>query len=203
MATALEVRNFTNAKLMQLIKGNPEKSRVMLANLRDGVNWNPGELSKLWEPVFKGMPEDMMSRSGEPSYAEWAVYIALTMFAVHQQGKDIEKSCMHKDGVSLGAAMGKLVTSPEDAHKIMNRFNAICSASDIDWFASQLQRGISLLKSSGIPLDYAKLAEDIFELQFEDGEERVKLSWGQDFYRQLNNNACSAKKGKAEKGEKP
>ncbi len=48
---------------------------------------NPGRYSGALGTVLQDLPEEMLSRSGVPTHAQWAVYIALTLFALHQQGK--------------------------------------------------------------------------------------------------------------------
>ena len=58
--------------------------RAELAKLRRGVGRKPGDLPELWGSFLLGMPESFQGRSG-PSHAEWAVYLALTLYAVHQQ----------------------------------------------------------------------------------------------------------------------
>ena len=54
-----------------------------------------------------------MGKDGRPSYAEWAVYTALTLFALHQQG---HSEPMNAEGEEnrLGRAVRKLVLLGED-----------------------------------------------------------------------------------------
>lgn len=61
--------------------------KASLANLRRGIGTTPGDIPELWELFLQDLPEEMLSRSGVPTHAQWAVYIALTLFALHQQGK--------------------------------------------------------------------------------------------------------------------
>lgn len=42
---------------------------------------------------------------------------------------------------------------------------------------------IQLLRRDGIPLDYVELAGDLYVFQTPDGAARIRLQWGQDFYR--------------------
>lgn len=46
----------------------------------------PGDLPALWGALLADMPEQLQGSNG-PSKAEWAVYTALTLFALHQQGE--------------------------------------------------------------------------------------------------------------------
>ena len=54
--------------------------------LRRGIGKMPGDIPELWNILFDGLPEELMSKVGDPSYAEWSIYTALTLYALHQQG---------------------------------------------------------------------------------------------------------------------
>ena len=45
---------------------------------------------------------------------------------------------------------------------------------------------IQLLRAKGIPMNYGRLAKDLYEIQFPEGKKRVCLKWGQDFYKRTN-----------------
>lgn len=160
--------------------------KAALANLRRGVGRKPGELPEIWGEIFAGMPEEMYSRSGEPTAAEWAVYIALTTFALHQQG---QTEAMHKEKRSFGRAVGILCPNPEgdDAERLLRRFRQVVTASDMTELSYYLRGLIQLLRADGIALDYARLASDLYDFQFPASRQRVQLRWGQDFYRQEEN----------------
>lgn len=60
---------------------NPHQIRADLANLRRGIGKAPGDLPELWGLLFRDFPEELMSSTGEPTWAEWAVSGALTLYA--------------------------------------------------------------------------------------------------------------------------
>lgn len=74
--------------------------RAQLAMLRRGVGKKPGDLPELWGILFGDLPEEFLSVSGEPTREEWAVYTALTLYALHQQGSEATgpEGCMHRPG---------------------------------------------------------------------------------------------------------
>ena len=78
--------------------------RAELAKLRRGIGHAPGELPELWGSFLLEMPESFQGRSA-PSAAEWAVYLALTLYAMHQQGNDRPMNC---PGNTLGRAVRQL-----------------------------------------------------------------------------------------------
>ena len=150
--------------------------------------------AKLWESFLRGMPEDFQGRSG-PSHAEWAVYLALTLYAVHQQGND---QPMNRPNNTLGRAVRQLAERNTPAGQdwteasVLRRFNALATAEEITEISHHLRGMIQLLsaaKDGGIPLDYPQLAADLYELQCTDPRyaqipANVRLRWGQDLYRE-------------------
>lgn len=162
-------------------------SKAELANLRRGIGKKPGEIPQLWGSFLLELPEKLMSKTGEPSKAEWAVYIALTMYAMHQQGNS---ESVHKSGYeySLGRSVKKLVKSEDDEARIRRRFEVMALSGDMAELSHHLRCIIQLLKTdNSIKLDYADLAKDIYLFQFEDKADRVRLKWGQDYFRIVNN----------------
>ena len=79
--------------------------RAELAELRRGVGRQPGDLPALWGALLADMPEQLQGSNG-PSKAEWAVYKALTLFALHQQGE--AGVSMNQPGRTLGGAVRQL-----------------------------------------------------------------------------------------------
>lgn len=122
-----QVMSFVRKKLMYWqTEPNPHLVRADLANLRRGIGKKPGELPQLWELLFRDFPEELMSQNGNPTWEEWAVCGALTLYAMHQQGNDQK---MHMDGQRLGIAIGSLADGDEDHLKpVQRRFNAFATA---------------------------------------------------------------------------
>lgn len=63
------------------------RGKGYLAELRHGIGKKPGELPSLWWLIFDRIDEELKG-SKCASNAEWAVYTALTLYALHQQGND-------------------------------------------------------------------------------------------------------------------
>jgi len=182
--TAKQVEGFTRRKIAYLLNaGSDAARRAALANLRRGVGRHPAQMPQLFGELLHGMPEALYSQSGEPSYAEWAAHTALTLFALHQQGKDAKGEAMHKEGISLGTAVAKLAASEDDRERIWKRFVKVLTAEDMTELAYHLRGIVQLLKAEGVALDYAMLLQDLFLFQTQAYADGVKLRWGQDFYR--------------------
>ena len=188
------------------LSADPNESRVraQLANLRRGIGRKPGDMPELWGMLFAEMPEEMLSQNGQPTREEWAIYTALTLYALHQQSSKISEQNMHaaeKPENRLGRAVARLVKDEEnDRERIARRFNAFATADDMLTAAHHLRGLIQLLRAEEIPLDYVHLAENLYDFQNPDSRPSVRLEWGQDFYEKPRtaNEAHDEQKGQDE-----
>ena len=151
---------------LQSLPEHPQKAA--LANLRRGVGRAPGELPELWGIFLQELPPDMESRDGSPTRAEWAIYLALTLYALHQQGHSLPQDNMHRQGIGFGQAVRGLVKgggrAPEES-SILRRFNALATANTMPERAQHLRGIIQMLRANGLPLDYVALSGDLYALQ--------------------------------------
>ncbi len=175
------IRKFVASKLNWLRKMPENAYRAELANLRRGAGKKPGDLPELLGTILQNMPEEFYGKNGEASKEEWAVYIALTTFAVHQQGRS-QNEWMSSE-CPFGSAVRKLAPSDDTLERVLRRFNAFATAADIDEAAHYLRGLAQLLRSEGISFDYQALAADLYYFQFPESAPKVRLKWGQDFYR--------------------
>ena len=161
-----EVKACVTRQLRRLQVLPEPQRRAELAELRRGVGRQP-----LWGALLADMPEQLQGSNG-PSKAEWAVYTALTLFALHQQGE--AGVSMNQPGSTLGGAVRQLAEKTAAGQdwtesSVLRRFNALATAD-------------SMPRREGIPLDYPQLAEDLYQYQFVDGAPNVRLRWGRDLY---------------------
>lgn len=183
MVTAKQVADYTRNKLNKLLlQSGDNVLRAALAELRRGVGKRPGDVPQLWGYFLQDMPEEFFGDK-EPSKAEWAVYTSLTLFALHQQGKDPKSDTMNKEGYSFGTAVNKLVHNEDERERVARRFYAAATASSMEELSHHMRGIIQLLRGEGIPLDYPMLAADLYRYQFRSLVSNVRLKWGQDFYR--------------------
>lgn len=184
MTNADKVYRFTESRIRYFTESTQDSAvRASLAELRRGVGSKPGSLPQLWGTFLNEMPEEFFGRNGEPSRAEWAVYTALTLFALHQQSKDLHTECMDRKDISFGRAVGMLVRDENDRDRVARRFNAAVTASDIQALVYYARGLIQLLRAEDIGLDYPAFAKDLYLWQLsDDSRDAVRLRWGQDFY---------------------
>lgn len=195
MGKQQEIKGFVYRKLKRLQALPLNQRRAELAELRRGVGHAPGEIPALWGSFLSEMPEEFQGIR-TASHEEWAIYLALTYYALHQQGNETD---MNREGVGLGEAVRELAernTSAQDweSSSVLRRFNALATADDIHEIAYHLRGMVQLLRSAkggGIPLDYPLLAAELYGLQCDAPglmhiRADIKLRWGQDLYRNKN-----------------
>ena len=155
--------------------------KAKLAALRRGAGKIPGELPELWGSFLNNLSDDMISRSSKPTEAEWAIYLSLTLYALHQQGSS---ESVHAEKISLGKAASMLMSEPTDdeRERVLRRFGPVVTAKDMPELSHHLRCFIKLIRSKSIKLDYVMLARDLYDFQFEEKRRKTQFRWGQDFY---------------------
>ena len=190
-----EIKVFVSQKIKRLNSLPDNQRRAELARLRRGVGRAPGELPELWGAFLMELPDELRGHN-EASRAEWAIYIALTLYALHQQGKETSMNCVGKGlGTAVRELAEQLTSGSQDwtESSVLRRFNALATATQISEISNHLRGMIKLLRSApngAIPLDYAQLAVDLYNLQcdnalYENVSANVKLRWGQDLYHNI------------------
>lgn len=193
-----KVGKFVSRKIFSLTKSlDFGSTKASLAQLRRGVGKQPGELPELWGEFLQDLPEELMSNNDETSREEWAVYTALTLFALHQQGHS-EPMNAEGDENHLGRAVRKLVHSEGDQsneERVKFKLGLAASSDDMTELSYRLRTLVNLLSGENIKLDYAELAKDIFLFQSENYADKIRMKWGRDFYRNYKNDSESEDNG--------
>lgn len=181
-----QLSNFVAKKIKILCTSEENYSKGILANLRRGVGKVPGELPELWGMLFKDFPAELNAKSSEiePSRAEWAVYLSLTLYALHQQGHDMKNESMQSSGIGLGNAVRKLVPDGEEVedNSAFRRFQTLVTSADIIELAHHLRGIVQLLSDKKVKLDYVKLSKDLYRYQFEESRNGIRLKWGRQYF---------------------
>lgn len=193
-----EVGKFVSRKIFSLTKSlDFGSTKASLAQLRRGVGKQPGEFPELWGEFLQDLPEELMSNNDETSREEWAVYTALTLFALHQQGHS-EPMNAEGDENHLGRAVRKLVHSEGDQsneERVKFKLGLAASSDDMTELSYRLRTLVNLLSGENIKLDYAELAKDIFLFQSENYADKIRMKWGRDYYRNYKNDSESEDNG--------
>lgn len=179
-----DVYDVVKRQILQITSGPESGGRAALAKLRRGAGKPSGSLPDIWPYTIGALPE------GASEYEEQAVHVALTLFALHRQGTEING----QNGGSLGSAVGRLRDGDNDG-AITRRFNSAVTAATLTELSNHLRSLVQLLSSKKINMDYPRFAEELFYWQFESRREKVCLNWGRDYWR------LSVEKGTEDQGD--
>ena len=103
-----------------------------------------------------------------------------------KEGMNIASQCMHIKGKKIGQSLRMLSDALGDAgaeNRVLKQLSALSTSKNRDEYSYHLRKIVYLLKSEKIPLDYGKLATDLYLLQYDEYASSVKLQWARDFYR--------------------
>lgn len=175
-----KLKNYVSQRINELSAVGRNSSKAELANLRRGIGKKPGSMPLLWGITLANISNEYAGVDGEPTRGEWAVYVVLTLYALHQQGKD---DSAHRKGESLGKAVRKLVKSNGDEERIKRRFDTVATSSDLAELSNHLRGLVQLMRVEGIQIDYVDLVKDLYWFQFQEFRDKVRLRWGRDFYK--------------------
>ena len=149
-----------------------------LARLRRGAGKDAAVIPDLWGLI------DTQDLYDDPSLrhqdAENAVYVAATLWSLHQQSRS---TGMHAAGGNeLGAAVRRLMPPGEIHEPIRKRFVRAGTAPTLTVLAARLREITVLLRGQDISLDYALLADQLYHWQRPGGADQVRRSWGRSFH---------------------
>jgi CRISPR system Cascade subunit CasB len=144
-----------------------------LARLRRGAGKDAAAIPDLWGLIdTRDLYSDPALRHED---AENAVYLATTLWALHQQSRSTR---MHGlGGNELGAAVRRLMPPGEIDEPVRKRFVRAGTA-----LAGRLREITVLLRGADVSLDYALLAEQLYLWQRPGGPDQVRRSWGRSFH---------------------
>ena len=191
--TSKDIYKFIKQQIILLDRDTPW-SKAMLAKLRRAAGKTPGLFPDIWEV---SLPVDILEenpKNKNNERAEKAVHVALTLYALHKQGKR-EKSMNYSEqdekgndkGYSFGKATAQLIRNDVDRKEsIIRRFNAAATSTDIVELSWHSRGIVQFLKDDDITMSYPRFAEDLYIYQIPGQSDSVRLKWGEDFYRVLN-----------------
>lgn len=160
-----------------------------LARLRRGAGKDFARTPDLWGLTDTGSLHEIPEggwplRETELVRAEDAVHVALTLWALHQQSRG---TGMHRTGTrtapqALGTAVRRLMPPGDIDEPVRKRFVRAGNAPDLPALAQRLREIVVLLRGADIPLDYALLAQQLYQWQEPGGRDDVRRAWGRSFH---------------------
>lgn len=168
-------------------EGPTSSSVGTLAQLRRALGAAGGADPRSWAIVLGGFPEELIGPPrgslADPNRAEIAAMSALTTYAVHQQS---QRQPMHVPGVSLGEATRRVAVQRARADApgglddaTVQRLHRVSMAHTQAMRDQALRALVTLMRSAErpVPLDYGRLAADLYWLQQTRHAARVHLAW--------------------------
>jgi CRISPR system Cascade subunit CasB len=166
---------FVKKKIEEIsARAESPRGRAEMAKLRHGIGKSPADSPGVWDITLAG---DEDAASNGPSFFEWAVHIALTLYSIHRK---------HRDGSSLGQALRALAVKRDNEDMAKRRLDMLATSEGLAELERHLRSAVQLLAAEDVPLDFAMLADDVYSFQFPDGRDRARLDWGRDFYHYTN-----------------
>ncbi|GAA2126083.1 hypothetical protein GCM10009759_78330 [Kitasatospora saccharophila] len=150
-----------------------------LARLRRGAGKDTATVPDLWGLL------DADRLHADPvldqDAAHTALYTAATLYSLHQQSRG---SRMHRPGGDeLGTAVRRLMPGGDMDEPTRKRFVRAGSAATMPVLATRLREIVLLLRREDIALDYALLAEQLYQWQQRPwGPDSVRRSWGRSLH---------------------
>lgn len=168
-------------------------NRAVLASLRGAATINSPKAQPVWPIIFAALDRKYLSEDGTPTHAEVAIFAALRLFAIQQQGRETPVYLMKKDAsdsnLNFFSRLAKLRGTAESSDALDRRFQTLVSATTVDSVIHSLVSLGNIVKSNDKTgtIDFPRLAEDLywFQANFEYAN-RIKLSWGEKYYRTEN-----------------
>lgn len=159
-----------------------------LAALRSSVGKEYEEATDVWPLILPFIPDEFMGK-GKATFAEEAIYIALQLYAIGQQGAS-KNVCVDEQSNGMGESLKALRS--DDSTAIDRRFNTLIASSTFDEFVYHLRQIFKLGKSKGdFSVNYPKLAEDLYWYQ-RGKNKQICLRWAKDYYRRKYNSETIA-----------
>lgn len=166
------------------------RSKGLLAALRKTVAAQPGETLETCEFEFGRLPNELKGRGSEPVTAgEWAAHLAFALYAVHQQSQDAEmyRKCDIESSQYWGLGNAVKLLSLKGAGEQLeqgqmpSRFAALVTSESVEELAHYARQLVQQLRGASIPLDYGRVAGQLYWYQIPEFRNRVCLEWAREF----------------------
>jgi CRISPR system Cascade subunit CasB len=168
-------------KLQKRYLNDDPAARADLARLRRGLGKPPGDVPEIWSLTTRWLPESLFGDDDQPSRAEHAAHIAMTLYARHQQSLPIPA---HDGRMPFARAVARLARRDRDRESaVTKRFMAVATADSFDELITHVRGLVSQLRADRRGMDYARFADDVVGLLTPGRQTAVRLAWGRQFYR--------------------
>ncbi|QMU08780.1 type I-E CRISPR-associated protein Cse2/CasB [Levilactobacillus suantsaii] len=201
MAT-YEVEKIT-ANIIGELYNHGNLNKGVLASIRDSATLVGPRAQAAWPVMMMYLTPQMLSKTGQPTLAETAIYTAMRLYAIHQQSKDqlVYGSAFDSNkelkGKSLFVALAELRQDDDTRVALDRRVQQLLGTTNVNSIITGITHLVGMLKANNWAqkIDYAQLAQDFHSLQAGyDQANRVRLRWGQAYFRPVATTKSEGKK---------
>lgn len=191
---AFEIEKATERIIRQLYN-NGDTDKASLSALRSVTTIDGYRAQKVWPVFLSNLDEKWLSKNGKATREETAIFAAVRMYALHQQASDScvfsrrnysDKKDDEKNGRELFESLNWLKQGTDSHEALDRRVQALLGTNNYNAVIDQLVHLMQIIKSkkTGIQIDYARLAGDLYKFQFGYRQaNEVRLRWGEQYYR--------------------
>jgi CRISPR system Cascade subunit CasB len=182
-------------RIIRQLYNNGDTDKASLSALRSAATIDGYRAQKVWPIFLSNLDEKWLSKNGKATREETAIFAAVRMYALHQQASDScvfgrrnysDKKDEETNGRELFEALNLLKQGTDSHEALDRRVQALLGTNNISATIDQLIHLMQIIKSkkTGIQIDYARLAGDLyrFQLGYRQANE-VRLRWGEQYYR--------------------
>ncbi|WDF83245.1 type I-E CRISPR-associated protein Cse2/CasB [Lacticaseibacillus pabuli] len=186
-----DIRKSTSS-VINALYGNGHPDRLILASLRGTSSITSPRAQAVWPVLMAHLDDRDLSKNGQPTPAEIAVFTAVRLYAIHQQKNDDDDNAYasrwnkEKPGMTLFGVLAQMRRDPDKQVALDRRVAPLLATTNITSLINSLTHLVDMVKANNrkFKIDYAELANQLywFQQSYEQAN-RVRLQWGQDYYR--------------------
>lgn len=138
-------------RLSGLLSTESSEAKDIRAEFRHAIGTQPGEIPVIWGWVVEHIDENLQGKSGDISFAEYALFITLALYVMWP----------NEDRTYTFAAASAL------ADVSRRRFVGAETAKDMEEMQVALRGIVKLIMSKKKGFNYGQLAQDLYSWQFD------------------------------------
>ncbi|MCI1942740.1 MAG: type I-E CRISPR-associated protein Cse2/CasB [Lactobacillus sp.] len=178
------------ASMLVRLDNNDSGSRAMLANLRGCSSITDRKATIVWPLIFENIEMDCLSKNGQPTFAEKAVFSVLKLYAIYRQGSSMDTSyssslAKEQPGLTFFGALAELRKNEQIRDALDHRIQAVLASTNYDVAINGMYHLMQILHSHlpNMKIDFAQLASDLYSYQFSfENARSVCLRWGKQYF---------------------
>lgn len=177
-------------EIIQELYGHGNPNKAVLASIRSAASMTSPRAQKVWPIMMSKLEKSMLSKNGQPTPEETAIYATLRLYAIHQQSQDAfvygsSGKDASADGLTFFRALANLRRNSDTREALDRRVQALFGTTNVNSVINSMIHLIDILKATNPTqkIDYPKLGNDLFWFQksYQDANQ-TRLQWGQQYY---------------------